>query len=240
MGEMLKEEHKKNYKVVSRIVGILMRIANVCCWIGVVALFSMSAAFAVISPNLKVNSDKKEITFFDKTINYDLKNQDFESSEGDSKIIIRDQTIEFSQDGSVFTAKLSESDIEKIEKFLESDLTKVFAVLPYVFAIAAISLIFTALMLGHGARVFKNIAKEKTPFTEENITRAEKAAKYLIISWVILIVANIIMGIAMGGTGTQIFQTGSIVSIFIVYVAVYVLKYGYDIESKKASKKTEE
>ena len=35
MGEMLKEEHKKNYKVVSRILGILMRIANVCCWIGV-------------------------------------------------------------------------------------------------------------------------------------------------------------------------------------------------------------
>lgn len=232
MGQKLKEEDAKKYKIVSRILGILMRIANVCCWIGVVALAFTTIAVAVIAPNIKIDRDVKEITLFDQKINYDFKDKEITVGEGDSKVVIKNNEITVGENNSVVNIKLSDSDIAQIEKIIENDAMKIIAVLPYVLVLATISVAFSALALGHGAKVFKNIATEGSPFTTENIERSEKAVKYLIIVLAISLISGLIMSIVSGLNYSSV-ASGSITTILALYVVIYILKSGISLDNKK-------
>lgn len=235
MGEKLKEEDAKKYKVISRILGIFMRIANVCCWIGVGALALTTIATAIIAPNVKIDREAKEISLFDKNVNYDFKDKEIELGEGKEKVVIRNNEIIVGEDGSVVSVKLSDNSIEEIERFIENDAMRFIAAFPYVIALATVAVVFSALALGHGASVFKNIAIKDTPFIKENVERCEKAAKYLIISVVITFIANFAMSLMTGASSTN-FATGSITGILGIYVVIYVLKSGLALGTKKSDK----
>jgi hypothetical protein len=96
MGEKLKTEDAKKYQIVSRILGILMRIGNVCCWIGAVAVACTAIACSIIVPNIKIDRDAKEISAFDKSYSYDFREKEIEIGEGDEKIVIKDNEINIS------------------------------------------------------------------------------------------------------------------------------------------------
>ena len=233
MGEKLKTEDAKKYQIVSRILGILMRIGNVCCWIGAVAVACTAIACSVIVPNIKIDRDAKEISAFDKSYSYDFREKEIEIGEGDEKIVIKDNEIKLGENGSVFSVKFSDDSIKEIEKFIENDAMRILAALPYVLVLATASIVFTALALGHGASVLKNIATKKTPFIDENVTRLEKLAKYLIISYVITFACNFAMTLIADGKSVNLSASGSISVILGVYVAIYVLKSGIANETKK-------
>jgi len=238
MGKSLSEE-KKSYQIVARILGIFMRIANVCCWIGVGGVVIATVFSAILAPNVKVDSRKKEIILFDKTSSYSIKGKEFEIGDKDGRVKIKDNTILVLDQNSneVVKVSLSDANIQEIEKFIENDLTRLLATLPFVLILVTALLVVYALALGHGAKVLKNIAKEKTPFAKDNIDRSEKAFKYAIIGCVLVFAVDIIMiaatGIAtQGGLGFT-----SITGILGLYVVIYLLKSGY--ESKNSDKKTE-
>ena len=235
MGEKLKKEETKNYKLVSKILGILTRIGSVFCWIGAVALAIVAVGAAIVAPNLKVNRDSKEITLFGETASYDIRDKEIEIGEGDQKVIIKNNEITIGEDGSVVDIKLSDMSIDKIENFIENDAVKFISALPYVLTMVFIGVLFTALALGHCATVLKNIANKETPFTKENIECTEKAARYLIVSYAVVLIANLILDLVID-TNTYHLNLGSITVILGLYIAVYILKYGYSIESKKAVK----
>jgi hypothetical protein len=232
----LSSEDKRKYQIVSRILGILMRIANVCCWIGVAGLILATSIVAVVAPNVKVNSEAKEITLFDEKVSYDVKDKTIEFGNEDAKVVVEKNEVRVdTKNGTTATVKLSDADIDKIEDFIEDDMLKLLSALPYILMMAVVALIFVALALGHGASVFKNIAKEKTPFTEENVERCEKSAKYLIISFVLATLTNVVMSIITDGkSGVTI--GGSITAILGLYVVIYILKSGVEAEGKKTTK----
>ena len=233
----LSQEDKKKYQTVSRVVGIIMRIGNIGCWIGVVGLIIGTIALAVIAPNIKVDKDAKEISLFDKTSSYTIKDKDLVIGDGKDEIIIKDNEIRLNgDDGAAVSVKLTDGNIEEIEKFIENDLVKIIAVIPYIMALGAVALVFAALALGHGAHVFKNIGKEETPFTEENVERSEKSVKYLLIILVISCLIDMIMAVVITNGKASGSLTGSSVgSILTLYVAIYVLKSG--LEAKTPAKK---
>lgn len=231
MSKRLKEEEAKSYKIVSRILSVITRIGSIGCWIGAVAVLVTTVAAAIIAPNVKIDSDNKEISLYDKTASYTIRDKEFELGEGDEKVVVRNNEIIFGQNGSSFNIKLSDEDIKKIEDFIENDALKILAVLPFVLAAATVAIIFIALALWNGATVLKNIAGKKTPFTKENIDRTEKIAKFLIISYAITLVANLVTAIVVKSTANM--NVGSIFSILFVYVFIYILKAGYQLEGKE-------
>lgn len=226
------------YQKVSRIIGILMRIANVFCWIGVVGMAIGTVATAIIAPNVKIDSDAKEIKIFDKTSSYTLNGKDLEVGEGDEKVIIRNNEIKVGgENGSVVSVKLTDGDVEKLEEFVEKDLSGIIAAAPYALALATVATVFATLALGHGARVFKNIATEESPFTEENVERSEKSFKYLFIAVVIEFFVGMIVSAVTKGNTTVAIGT-SIGTLLTLYVSIYILKSG--LENKPSKKKSKE
>lgn len=238
MGDKLKSDEAKNYKIVSRILGIIVRIGNVCCWIGVVGVAFAAIATAIIAPNVKIDSVKKEITLFNQTSSYTIKDKDLEIvGDENDKVIIKDNTVSvINDDAEVLSIKLSNESLTQIEEFVEDDAMKILAVLPYTLAFAAVALSLIALALGHVAKVLKNVAVKKTPFEKDNATRLEKAAKYLLISFCITLACNLVMSIVSGGKAINV-NGGSISAILGLYVLVYVFKYGVSVEDKKEEKK---
>ncbi len=236
MAKISKEE-KKRYQVVSRILGVLMRIANVCCWIGVGGVVIGAVATSIIAPNIKIDSTNKEISLFDKTASYTINGQDFEYGDEDGRITIKDNVVTIADSNTEFVSmKLSDESINEIEKFIENDMPRILAVIPFVLMMTAVLLGAYALALGHGANVFKNIAKEDTPFVKDNVERVEKTFKYLIIGFILTFAINLTMAIATGFRTNIGGETISITSVLGFYVLVYIFKAGYQLSDNKTEK----
>ena len=86
----------------------------------------MIAAFAsIIAPNIKIDSTNKEITFFDKTSSYTIKDKDFDYGDEEGRVTIKDNVVTISsKDSDVLSVKLSDNSITEIEKFIENDVPK--------------------------------------------------------------------------------------------------------------------
>ena len=234
MAKISKEE-KKRYKIVARILGILVRIANICTWIGVGAVVAATVAVSIIAPNVKIDSTNKEISLFGNTATYALGDQAFEytNDEGDY-VSLQDGILTMSNKEIEFISiKVSEDGFTGLEKFVEEDAPRILAFLPFVLAMVAVCLGCYALALGHGASVLKNIAKEDTPFVKNNIERVEKAFKYLIAGFILIFVADLTVAIVSGFRTNVGAETTSITGILGTYVLIYIFKAGYQLEDGK-------
>ena len=233
MGKISKEE-KKRYQIVSRILGILMRIANVCCWVGVGGVVAAAIAMSIIAPNVQIDASSKEISLFGKSASYTINGQDFDYGDEDGRITIKDNVVTItSNDAEFVSVKLSEDSLKELEKVVENDVPRILAVTPFVLMMTAVLLGAYALALGHGANVFKNIANEDTPFVKDNVERVEKTFKYLIIGFILTFAINLTMAIATGFKTNIGGETISITSVLGFYVLVYIFKAGYQLSDGK-------
>ena len=234
MSKISKEE-KKKYQIVSKILWVLTRIGNICCWIGVGAVALATLATAIIAPNFKVNADTKEVTLFDNTASYTIRDKDVVFGEEDKDYVtIKDNVLTVKNEGTeVISMKISNETIDEVEKFIEEKAPNVAVALPFALAGVTALLIYTALILGHGAVIFKNIATKKTPFVKDNITRSEKAFKYMIFTLILAFVVDLIMTLASGLNASMSFEVTSISGILGTYVMIYIFKAGYQLEEAK-------
>ena len=238
----LKTEEKRKYQIVSRILGVLTRIGSVFCWIGAIAVLVGVAVTATLAANVKIDREKKEISVFDQAVNYEIRNKDFEFSDKDLKIVVKDNIITATKkDNEIASVKISNMSIDNIESFIENDLARIIAVLPYILTMVAVLLGLYAMSLGHGASVFKNIAKEETPFIKDNIVRTEKAFKYLVISLILSFIINLACTLTTKIESNNItFSVTSISGILSTFVLIYIFKSGYKGDDKKAEKEEKE
>lgn len=240
MSEITKEE-KKRYQVVSRIISVVLRVANVLCWIGAGALVVCTVCMAAIAPNISINKDKKEISFFDDTTSYTIKDKEFEVGDKGERVTLKDNRLSiYNNDSEVFALTITEDAIAELDKLVEEELPKIINALPISMLFVSIVTVATALILGHGSRVFKNIATKKTPFIKDNITRISKAFKYSIASAVAATLANLVFAIIVGTTHNYIIEISAIVEVLILYVAIYIFRAGYQIEGIKQDEEAEE
>ncbi len=236
----LSEKEKKDYKLVAKILGVILRIANICCWVGVGGVVIATIASAIIAPNVKVNSDQKEISLFDRTASYQIKDRALEFGDENDKVKVENNTVTvFQKDEEVLSIKISESNIEEVEKFIENDLTKTLAVIPFVLVVVVVLLIFLALSLAHGAKLCFSIGKEEIPFTKDNITHAQKIFSYMLVGFVLSFVVDIILTIATGVSSTFSYEITSVATMFGAYIMVYVFKSGYELKGGDKKEKAD-
>jgi hypothetical protein len=240
MSEITKEE-KQRYQVVSKIVSVVLRVGNVLCWIGAGALVLVTLLAAVLAPNVSVDKDKKEISFFDEKSSYTIKDKEFEAGDDNGRIIFKDNRLAIynKDETEILSFNITDGTIEEFNKLVEEELPKFISALPFTLFFATIVVIFTAMILGHGSRIFKNIATKKTPFVKDNITRADKAFKYSIVSAVAATIANIVFTVMVGATTNYIISVSAIVEILVLYVVIYIFRAGYQMEGIKKDEEEE-
>ena len=208
----ISKEDKKKYQTVSRIAGVFTKIGEVFCYIGAVGCLVGAGVLGILSPNLSVDTENKKINLFDESISYEIKDHDL--TLGETKITIGDK------------------ELDAFNEFIEKDLGHLISLAIAAMSSGLILLVVTAIMLNHSAKVFKNIAMEDTPFTEENITHIEKVFRYMIIAFCISIISSVVMELIMENTAKANVSGGSIVGILGTYVLIYIFKAGYQLEGK--------
>ena len=210
----LKTEDKKRYQLVSRITGIIFRIGNICAWIGVVGCLMGAGVVAMIAPNIEVNSETKTIKIFDEEQSYKIENNTVELGEG-ATITLGNEAIDF------------------INKFLEEDLGKILNIATVSLFVLTILIALIALELGHGARIFKNIAEEDTPFTEENTERIDKVFKLMLAGVILAFALDMFVMIVSGGSFNFGIEGTSITGLLCIYILSYVFKSGLENQPVK-------
>lgn len=236
MKKITKEE-KKRYQTASKVLGILMRIANVGCWIGVGGVIAGAIVMAVVAPNVKIDAGNKKIAVFDKTVSYDFKSEDFEYGDDDNHVKFKGSSVVVSDgDKELLSFNLSEDNLKAIEKYIENDLSKDFMVTPIILALVAVLVGVYAVIFGHAANLLKNIAKTDTPFSEENVMHVETAFKFTVIGIILSFAINLLV-IATIGFGSNVGVEMSSISVALaLYVLSYIFKAGNQLNSEAAKK----
>lgn len=230
MKKITKEE-KRRYQIVSRILGVLMRIANVGCWIGVCCTIAAAVIVSVIAPNINVDQNTKTVGLFGKTVSYDLNG----TERGNENVKLKDKTITV-MDGNteVVSVKLSDKEVNDIEKFVENDLKRTVTTLPIILAMVVVLLGAYAIVFHNAAKLFKNIATKNSVFSEENVNFVQGAFKYSVIGAILGFTISFVSELMIGFRTNIVFETTSISTLLALYVLIYIFRAGYQLSEEKA------
>ena len=207
-------------KLSSRILGIFARIANVFMWISAVVMALSAVACAVILPHIQIDPTAKTVRIWEsEPFSYEIVEDEF--SIGDS-----------TYGGQSLNIHLSEYDKKTIYDLIEK------GAMPFLWGIVAmlaggtILVALFAIVLGHAAKILKNVADSATPFTKTNIEYLAKIFKVLCAILIVDLIFNFCFMLIFGLTTLSV-NLVSLGSILGVYVLLYVFRQGYALEQGK-------
>ncbi len=124
-----------------------------------------------------------------------------------------------------------EVEIKIIETLENTDKTKLIVCIELGFVFALASIIVARMILRRIEKLFKNINKEDTPFTDVNVELLKKIGALMIWS---LVLTNLVLipFDLIDDSNVQLSIRGySVIEILFVYVAAYIFEYGYKIQN---------
>lgn len=216
---MFDEKASKNMHLLSKIVYIITKIITIFCYIGLAGLILCLIVVPIVLGHIDTKNSKIKVG--DKEYTYELKKNEFTLYENSKKIA---------------NEKVN-TDID-LEKMISKHPSSYYiGVLESVLGIGALVVVLSILLLRHVSAFFKNISRDDTPFTNDNIVHLKKMAAYLIIMTAVSIVSFSILNIVADlGMSVNINLTDIFYAIILICMA-YVFSYGYDLENKKTVNK---
>ena len=206
-------------KTLSMIVSILAKIGKVFCFIGIAGLIIFAVTMSFIAQG--INFKKKEIKIADQVLKYEINNDSLSVYVNDEK-----QDFDFTMTG---LDKVS----EKLEEFTPEKIT--YSCLIFTAGEIAI-MIFLIIFLGKLAKLFSNISKEDTPFTNDNTILIIVLANTLVILFVLPIALSIVINLIVNLDLSLNVSFTSITLILITYVISIVFEYGTMLQEKSKQK----
>ncbi|MBQ6285419.1 MAG: hypothetical protein IJK67_03830 [Bacilli bacterium] len=194
--------NQKNLKGISKAIAIISKILEVCMIIGASACLVATIAIPFILKNIKVG---------ETDISY-----------GKIKI------AEISKD-TLLDNGIDESKFTYIKDFITGN--RVFELCAYTF-ICVVALVGLAFFFHYLYKLFKNISKEDTPFTEENVNLITKLLIALIgyialptiLAWIAEIIGNIDINYSWG--------LKDIMLLLVIFASRHIFAYGCSLEKK--------
>ena len=203
------DKRKQNIiKILSNVIYILAKVAKVFIIIGIVcSLFGMIVVPAIIK-NIDVTDDS--ITVFDYKINFENTSDDkLIIKHGDSKL------IEFGSE-DIYSKKL-------INEINDENKSKIFSFIELNLLVATFTLMLSYFMLTYIEKLFMNISKEDTPFTDENLTYIREILILYIVCACIPVVSSMLSQAFFGYSSH--YNGFSITLILVLFVGVYLFEY---------------
>lgn len=229
--EVVNDKNLKSLKSLSKVIYVLAIIGRIVTIIGAffVTLGMTIAIICLSAVNIKTN-DGLEISFGDNVV----KIAEFDQkSHSDNKVTIvaNGEKVDIDDKDIIEAIKL-------VDKYFNEDAKEKliwFLVITMIFTL--VILILSAILLRKVEVLFKNIAKQNTPFTRDNSGIIRKIGYYMIAVTIIAAIESGLSSTLIGGTG--ILKTGagfSLMAILVIFVVARVFDYGCGLEEKNQGK----
>lgn len=203
------DKKKQNViKTLSNVVYILAKVFKVFVIIGIVfSLFGMIITPAFIK-NIDVSDDS--INVFGYKISFE--------NTSDDKIVIKHDNLKLVELGSedIYSKKI-------INEINEDNKSKIFSFFELNLLVTTFTLMLSYFMLTYIEKLFMNIYKEDTPFTEENLSYVREILVLYIVCACIPIVSSLLSEAFFGYSNNN--SSFPITLIFVLFVGVYLFEY---------------
>ena len=214
---MLEEKKQKRLKLFSKIVSIISSIGKIGCIIGVAGLTIAMLVVPFVTSNIKVSNNVLKV--FGEEIKY-------ERTDEKIKLTYKDETHDITGKTEVFA-------LNNVLDYLEdNNLNKVTLTAEIVFAGAFATLVIVFFMLNNLKKIAKNINRNETPFTIDNIDYLRKIGYYLIVLLILPFVISLIIQVILGVDYKISFNFSGLTIIFIAFILSYVFEYGSKLQEK--------
>lgn len=213
---LLDSKSQKTLKVLSKIVGIFAKIGRIALMICIPFVFIAMIAIPFLMKELNVNGNviafsDIRVIINDDYISYKVANNDYKTNNDKG-------LLEFTN----FLTKHSKNEIA-----LVSEISLLFAASVIILHIYALTYL---------EKLFKNIYTNDTPFIEENTNYIRKMSNMMLISAIVVMVFEIILGIAFPEFSHINVKSYGVLEILIAYVIYYIFKYATNLQKETLSK----
>lgn len=211
----LEKEKQSKVKVLSKILYIVAKIGKILSYIAIPFMILAMVIVPILLDNIEFKGNKLKVKNTNQTVSLIEKND---------KLII-------DVNGSKVVEITNLDDVDKVKGVFNDNLKTsilVYSEITLVFELVLIILVI--LMLRHVEKLFKNINKESTPFTMDNVNHIKKIAIIAIVSIILPIILDIIINVILKGNFNINITSTSLFEILCLFILSYIFEYGYKLQ----------
>jgi len=211
-----KEEKQKKVKTLSKIIEVVSKIGEICCYVGIALVGLLMIAMPVVLSNIEVKDNQIIVA----------KENVFKLEEKNGKLIIKvGEAIIADESDPVIVAQIKDA----LEKNKDHKLLNI-GYMEVCLASVIATMIIAVFFLRHLQKLAKNINQGDTPFTLENVEHIKKMAYFMIA---LIIVPAISSGLVEGLFHSEVnveISAFNVMEILFMFVLAYIFEYGYEIQ----------
>ena len=215
--DTLEKKKQSKVKVLSKILYIVAKIGKIFSYIAIPFIVLAMVIVPILFDNLEFKGNQIKVKDTNKTVSL---------IEKDGKLVI-------DVNGSKVAEISNLKEVDKVKGIFNDNLKTSVLVCSEITLVFELALIVLAiLMLRHVEKLFKNINKESTPFTMNNVNHIRKIAIISIISIILPIILDVIINVILKGNFNAKMTSTSIFEILCLFVLTYIFEYGYKLQQK--------
>ena len=218
---MIEKDKQRKLKVLSKIIYILAKIGKILTYIAIPFIVLGMVIIPLLMNKIDIKNDRIILKDKGNVISIVEKNDKLTINIKDAKV------------AEVTSAK----DISKIKDFFNNNSKgTIIAAGETALAFALISIIIAILLLRRVEKIFKNINKNDTPFTYDNVEHIRRIAFLMIINIILPAIASAVIELILKVDLNIHFGAYNLIEILSLYVLVYVFEYGCKLQKDSKCK----
>ena len=218
---MIEKDKQRKLKVLSKIIYILAKIGKILTYIAIPFIVLGMVVIPMLMNKIDIKNDRIILKDKGNIISIVEKNDKLVINVKDAKV------------AEVTSAK----DISKIKDFFNNNSKgTIIAAGETALGFALISIIIAILLLRRVEKLFKNINKNDTPFTYDNVEHIRRIAFLMIISIILPAVASAVIELILKVDLNIHFGAYNLIEILALYVLVYIFEYGCKLQQDSKCK----
>ena len=218
---MIEKDKQRKLKVLSKIIYILAKIGKILTYIAIPFIVLGMVVIPMLMNKIDIKNDRIILKDKGNVISIVEKNDKLTINIKDAKV------------AEVTSAK----DISKIKDFFNNNSKgTIIAAGETALAFALISIIIAILLLRRVEKIFKNINKNDTPFTYDNVEHIRRIAFLMIINIILPAIASAVIELILKVDLNIHFGAYNLIEILSLYVLVYVFEYGCKLQKDSKCK----
>ncbi len=218
---MIEKDKQRKLKVLSKIIYILAKIGKILTYIAIPFIVLGMVVIPMLMNKIDIKNDRIILKDKGNIISIVEKNDKLVINVKDAKV------------AEVTSAK----DISKIKDFFNNNSKgTIIAAGETALGFALISIIIAILLLRRVEKLFKNINKNDTPFTYDNVEHIRRIAFLMIINIILPAIASAVIELILKVDLNIHFGAYNLIEILALYVLVYIFEYGCKLQQDSKCK----
>ena len=218
---MIEKDKQRKLKVLSKIIYILAKIGKILTYIAIPFIVLGMVIIPILMNKIDVKNDRIILKDKGNVIS----------------IVEKNDKLTINVKGAKVAEVTSVKDISKIKDFFNNNSKgTIIASGETALAFALISIIIAIILLRHVEKLFKNINKNDTPFTYDNVDYIRRIAFLMIINIILPAIASAVIELILKVDLNIHFGAYNLIEILALYVLVYIFEYGCKLQQDSKCK----